>query len=401
MRSLFGLIVFIALVWTGIVAYEKLISRGDDLASRREEFQSAVRLAGTPMALTPRPTKQDFDDVVASRSAALYERRNQEFSNPELTRMWAQIETQTDRNLVLLRKIAQVKQNTPSFTDILNKALQDDSQQKDQELLNSILAGGNGYLAYINLEGKLRREEAALDDAVGDLQQVAGSLYPDPGGEIYSVRYWPSWGGRYWGDQISVTNQSGESPRNEAVFVTIHMKDGSQRAHAHYIDDFSSGATLSALYRYDAYEDTASASGDLPSSVDVAVYQGTSTARATYVLTPEAWDEIVKEYCSRLTFTGTFLGPYVEDVTGNRYDAGYKFQFQGLSSLPVTSIRLKFISASGDVQSADFPIEDGEIKSGGDPVAMRSPLLDGDPPAQIKYTLTFSGTSYEHTVPAQ
>jgi hypothetical protein len=199
MRSLFRLIVFIALVWAGLVGYEKLISRGDDLASRREEFQSAVRLAGTPMALTPRPTKQDFDDVVASRSAALYERRNQEFSNPELTRMWAQIETQTDRNLVLLRKIAQVKQNTPSFIDILNKALQDDSPQKDQELLNSILAGGNGYLAYMDLEGKLRREEAALDDAVGDLQQVAGSLYPDQGGEICSVRYWPSWGGRYWG----------------------------------------------------------------------------------------------------------------------------------------------------------------------------------------------------------
>jgi hypothetical protein len=238
-----------------------------------------------------------------------------------------------------------------------------------------------------------------LDASIASLQDVAQGLSPQPLPNTISVRYLPSWQGRLVGDLVEIQNASGDTLEDATIFVTAHDSNGNSKVHLHYADQWPSGATLRALYPYRSTDYANSQSLENPASVDVAVYSPAGHAQASYALTQDEWDSLIKEYCARLVFTGQDLSPYVEDVTNQRYASGYELQFQGLPTLPVKSIQLRFLSNSGETRTADFTIPSGVIEAG-KPLPLRSELLDGDPPDHVEYTLNFNGTTYQQTVQA-
>jgi hypothetical protein len=394
----FSLVVLVGAVIAGLIARNHLVPQKDLMAIRREELKSAVRLAGTPLVETPPLQTLDYG-AEASRLVAIYQKRDMEFDNPELTKAWAQIETDVDGGLLILKQISIIDREKPSGVEIVSDALQNDDKEKQDAFWSSIGVRVVSEAGKIQLEDKFREAEAHLDASIASLQDVAQGLSPQPLPNTISVRYLPSWQGRLVGDLVEIQNASGDTLEDATIFVTAHDSNGNSKVHLHYADQWPSGATLRALYPYRSTDYANSQSLENPASVDVAVYSPAGHAQASYALTQDEWDSLIKEYCARLVFTGQDLSPYVEDVTNQRYASGYELQFQGLPTLPVKSIQLRFLSNSGETRTADFTIPSGVIEAG-KPLPLRSELLDGDPPDHVEYTLNFNGTTYQQTVQA-
>jgi len=396
---LFAVIVVIAAIAGGIVAYNVFMPQKDPLAAQREQLDMAVRLAGTPLTDSPQALATDYNSA-AARLAAIYEKRSQDFDNPELTKAWAQIESDVDGSLLILKQIAVIDQEKPSNVELVSNALQDDDKEKDQAFWSSIGVRLVSEAGKAQLEEKFRQAGSRLDRSIAGLQSVASGLAGPEIQNAVSVRYLPSWQGRLWGDEVQVQNTSGNALTDAAIVVTSHSRDGSSKVHLHYVDQWPSGTALSALYGYQPTDYSSSQAVEDPASVDVAVYLPTATARASYALTQDEWDNIVKSYSSRLSFTGTDLGAYVEDQTNNLYPPGYQFQFQGLPTLPVKSLELRFASDTGDVKTADFTFPGNEIDAGVTYPLRSAALADAAADHHVEYTLTFFGTNYQHTVEA-
>src|SRR5277367_630236 len=400
LELLIFLVVLVVVVWVAV----KLVpghSEKDRLARQREELRKAVVTAGSPLVDDPQMQATDYS-AAAMKLAALYGNRKLEFDDPELSKTWAQIETQADEGLMMLQRIARVDNETPSGYEVVARVLEDDNSnnQDDSPLAREGAAWIAMKLDESQMEGKFRAAEEKLDTSLGGLQTIADGLSRNELQSAIAVDYLPSWEGTFWGDEVEVQNTSGTTLENAAVFVTVHQNEGGSKTHLHYVKQWPNGAKLRALYAYSAtdYEDAQAVAN--PDSVDVAVYVPAGTARAKYVLTPEEWDKRVEAYCSGLTFTGNYLAPYAEDISNQQYHAEYQFSFQGIKTLPVKSVELRFTSSSGAVQSAVWTPNQMQRLTAGQPFPIRSELLDGDAPAHIEYIVSFPDSGYQKEIQA-
>jgi hypothetical protein len=372
-------------------------------AAQWEELRKAVVVAGTSLVENPQMQPRDYEDE-AARFVSLHNSAKLEIQNPELIKVWGQIQVDTSRGLLILEKIAEIDNNKPSGYEILAKGLKDAATDAAQDNNRAVRDFWTTTLERIRMEAEksdrekiFRETEASLNDSVGGLQRVAAGLSGKELPNTVSVQYFPSWEGRLWGDAVEVENTSDGALDNAIVVVAVRMTDGSSKTHVHYVDHWQSGARLKAWYPYKPTDYASAQTGDNPGNVDVAVYQPGGTAKATYTLTQEKWDEIVKGYCSRLTFSGNYLQPFPGDEEIDHH-SGFQFMFEGLPTLPVESVEVRFTSSTRDVRSVTVHYAPGTELRAGRFSALRSADLDGPDPSHIDYILRFSGTKYQHEV---
>ena len=395
-----GLFVFCAiafLVYLGFREIPKLTAdwRSQMDAQRWAELRKAVVIAGTPLAEHPEDQATDYT-AESARLLALYNNRALNFDNAELGKNWAQIETNSSAGLALLHEIGYIDRVKPSGYLILANALQNDDQG-NQAAWDEIVQRGASEMEESDLQEQFREAARRLDDAIGGLQMIAEALSHTEIPSAVSVQYLPSWDGTYRGDLLELQNTSGDAFQNAIVATTVHMRSGSSKTHVHYVDQWPAGSTMKAIYTYlSADYATPQTAGD-PQQVDVAVYLPSGTARSTYVLTPEVWEKAVASYTSSLTFNGNYLGPYAD--SDQSYHAGFKFQFGGLPTLPVTGVDVRFTSDSDSTTREYMWSPDRKLQSETE-YPIRSEALDGPTPDHIDLILSFSETDYTQRVHA-
>lgn len=392
---IFALIV-VAVGGTVLYFYAEGVRERAALAARWTELRKAVIIAGTPLVDHPQALSRGYDDE-AARLVALHNSSKLDFENPELGKIWAQIETETGTGLLILQRIGNIDNTKPTGPEIVGKAFQNDDKAS-QEFWRELSDRVGKEVDKSALEEQFRHTEARLNSSIAGLQEIANGLSRKETPNALSLRYLPSWEGTYAGDEVEVQNTSGSTMQEAIVFVTVRMKDGGARVHAHYVDQWQNGSKLRAFYPYSATDYANAETGANPANVEAAVYLPSGTARARYVLTPEEWNRLAKSYCSDLTFGGNYLAAY--QGADQRYPAGFQFQFQGLPTLPVRSVELRFTSITGDVHGAIWTYQPGTKLESGKAYPYRSELLDGETPSHIDYIVKFSDTDYEQDVHA-
>ena len=407
-RTIAFLVVATGIGW-GVV---RLFSAGQDFvtrlegqwedqkrAARWEELRKTVVLAGTPLVEKPETSVRDFQAQEA-RLLALHNSGKLEADNPELVKAWARIETAADTGLLILERIREIDNHKPSGPEILGKIVADD-EKTNREFWETLASRLNSEVDKSNLKSEFRKAEQDLNAAIGDLQRMADVLSGRELPNGISVQYWPSWEGTVWGDTFEVQNASDSALQNAVVFTTVHMSDGSSRVHVHYVEQWQSGAWLKAVYPFEAGDYANAETGSHPDNVDVTLYLPSGRVKTSYALTAEEWDKKVGAYCGGLIFSGNYLGAF-ENSEG-RHPPGFQFQFQGLSTLPVASVEVRFTSGSGEIRSGVGYYEPGTKLASGEFHPVRSPQLDSetpDPPSHIDYILRFAGVNYQREVHA-
>lgn len=362
-------------------------------AARWEELRKAAIIAGTPLMENPQLQAMDYD-AQSARLLELYKNRSLNFDDPELGKAWTSIETDSSAGLLILEEIGYIDRVKPSGYQILANAFQNDDQA-NRQAWNDFVQRGFSEGEKADLEQQLRGTEDRLDGSIGSLQTIAENLTRNEIPNAVSVQYLPSWDGTYQGDNLQITNTSGNALQGAIVVTTVRMNSGMARVHVHYADQWPAYSTLKAVYSYWGTEYQAPQTAGDPQNIDVAVYVPSGTAKANYVLTSETWEKIVQSYCSSLTYSGDYLAAY-SDGSGN-YDAGFKFQFHGLPTLPVTSVEVQFTDDDGSALR-DYTWTPNERLVSDRDYPMRGPALNGPTPGHIDFILRFSETDYAQRV---
>jgi hypothetical protein len=403
-------VILIVIVVGGIVAYSYLEKLR--VAARFAALRKAIVIAVTPLTENPQIVSSDYSHQKAGL-LEIYNNRELEFDNIEVTKAWTQITTDATMGLLALQRIGKIDNDDLSFPDFLSKgvqALQGDDQAS-RNAAATLTDMGAKVIDRESLKERFRRTEASLNNSMDGLIESATSLSHKEIPGALSVQYFPSWQGRFLADSLRIQNTSGSTLRDGAVFVKVHMKDGTSKVHVHYVNSWQNGSTLGALYPYSATDYASAQTGEEPTSVEVLVYLPSGTSRATYVLTPDEWDKIVASYCSRLTFNGKWLSPYIEAVTGKPYDSGFEFDFEGLQTLPVKSVEVRFTSPISGTVYGDmiFTFSPPYNVASGQPLrnaGLNSPPEEQDkgpgdgppPPGHVEYIVNFSDANYQHVV---
>lgn len=395
---------FMVLVGTGLAIFlaSRYVIRNlrdREAAIRWEEFRKAAAIVGDPLSDNPKLAAGDFD-AQAGRLIALHD-SNLAFKNPELSKVWAEIETNTSRGLLILEKIGEIDEKIPSDTNMLGKLVKTGVQQDEaatREFLGTATDWISNQIDKHGREEKFREMESNLDVSISHLKGIADGLTRRKLSFSPTVRYFPAWEGTFDADEVDVENTSHKSLENAIVFVSVRMDDGSSTTHLHYVPQWKDGARLGALYPYKAAAYVNAQTGRHPENVDVDIYTVDGATRASYALTPDEWGRIVQSYCSHATFDGQFLAAF-DDSTGH-HPAGFQFLFRGLPALPVKSVEYIFRSSNNEVLADDVEVfQDGTKLEPGHftPLSTyRSAKLDvPDPPGHIDYVLRYSGTNNE------
>jgi len=379
----------------GYSLVERLLQHQEEQrkAEQWQELRRAVLLAGTPLAEDPPSNVRDYKDQV-SRFMAIHNAGNLDVKNPELIKVWAHIEASAETGLMILQRIGEIERDKPSGYELFAKYVTSD-ENSSHEFWPALADRLRREADKSRLEAQFRETELNLNSAAGELQAVANGLsHKDRTGGI-SVEYTPSWQGIFLGDTVEVRNTSDQVLEPALLFVTVRMKGGASNVHIHYTNQWQSGTTLKALYRYLPTDYANSQTGSDPENVEAAIYLPNGTAVASHLISSEEWDKKVRGYCSGLRFGGNYLAAYADD-SGQRFNAGFQFQFQGLPMLPVKSLEVRFTSPTGEIQSATGNYDPGSRLKSGEPYPLRSPQLDGVQPSHIDYVLSFWGTNYQH-----
>jgi hypothetical protein len=362
-------------------------------AEQWQELRRAVVLAGTPLVGSPQTDARDYNEQ-ASRLTAIRDGGNLELKNPELIKAWGQIEAAAEHGLLILRRIGEIDSNKPSGYEIVAKYATSD-ENSSGDFWKALGERLSREADKSQLEEEFRQTELNLNSAAEQLREIANGLSrKDLPGRI-SVEYTPSWQGTFWGDTVEIRNTSDETLEQAILFVTVHMKSGASKVHVHYANEWPSGGTLKALYPYTSTDYANAQTGDDPESVEAVLYLPSGRATTSYFISPEKWDDKVRAYCSSLGFSGNYLASYVDD-SGQRFPAGFQFQFQGVPTLPVKSVEVRFTSATGTIQSAVGTYDQSTRLKSDLMSSFRSPQLDGDQPSHIDFVLSFRGTNYQH-----
>ncbi|HEY9125929.1 MAG TPA: hypothetical protein VIM62_02325, partial [Acidobacteriaceae bacterium] len=325
------------------------------LEARQQELYKVIAIVGTPLSDNPELPAVDFN-AAASRLLAIHRSNSLQFQDPALTRAWSQIEVDAGQGLADLQAISNIEQRMPSLADTTIDVLKSLNDLGDDNNANKHPDDWNTTLTYLQLsqdktdkQTAFRSDEARLDSSLSDLHNVANGDFPasDNSGAV-SVDYFPSWEGRYNGDVVTIVNHSGGELDHVPVFVTAHMKDGRALAHVHYADRWPNGATFKAIYPSKSSPYANQKAIENPQSVDVAVYMPDGAVQTSYALTDSEWDKKLMQYCSGLTFQSEFLNTF-SDPQGRGNHPGFKFQFHGLSSLPVEYVDIWFQWNNGTV----------------------------------------------------
>jgi hypothetical protein len=360
------------------------------ITARWEEFRNAAVVSGT--ALVADPARQDTDySAAASRLLALYNNRTLTFQNPELTKAWAQIETETGAGMQILNRIGAIDQTKPSGYQILANAVQNDPEA-NREAGNDFISRLASEFDKASLEQQFRQTADGLEASIGTLGQAGDGLTHGDMSNALAVQYLPSWDGTYWGDLLKITNTTGNALQNAVVVATVRQSDGSSRVHVHYVDQWQAGATLEALYPYGSTDYADAETGNRPENVDVALYVRNGEARSSYALTPQEWEKRVQGYSGGVSFTGHYLGSYSD--TNGSYPPGFQLHYEGnLPTLPVTSVEVRF---SYDTNSAipDYVWTPSGPLASGTEYPIRNAALSGDNPGHIDLTVHFAETDY-------
>lgn len=399
-------IVFLALVvglgWAAVAAWNYLVAsvREHEAEVRWEEFSKVVTVVGTPLVENAQSASEDLDSQ-ATRLLAIHN-SNLTVGRPELGRAWAQIQNDADRGLFILNAIREIDNVKPSNADLLRAfigALAQDDEESSRRLVRKGVDRGLSEMSKSDRQTAFREAEASLNSSIGHLRELAQDLSNDERSGDLSIRYRPAWQGVFDSDAVDLQNNTGQTLEKAAVFVTVHMSDGSTKTHVHYANEWLSGTELEALYRYYSSDYSSSQTGAHPDNVEAVIYTRTGTLRSSYALTSDEWDKLTQSYCSRLSFSGNYLGAY-EDSDGHKA-AGYQFQFQGLRMLPLQSVEVDFTSQAGGTQSHKWSYNNGSTLEAGKTWWFRSPDLDSsNPPDHIDYILEFAGTNYVQRVHA-
>jgi hypothetical protein len=368
------------------------------------ELARIAGVAGSPLQETARESQPPDFKATWDRLLRIYEYRDASVGNPVLARNWSQVEEKTLNCLSLLSVIAEIDHVKPSGWDIFAKTIRDnktDNQKYDRDVTiwERILAEGSK----LALQEKFRTMEADLYNSIGALKEAGESSARRRLSDSIDVEYLPSWRGTYRGDVLNMRNNSGVDLENASVAVTVYNGAGRSVTHIHTVDRWRSGAVESAWYPYFDGDYTTGRAFDDPAAVEVAVYSGDTVAGGRYRLSPDEWENLVRGYCSHLTFKGNFLGEYVEDGSGKRFSPGFQFSFTGLGSLPVTAVEVRFWSQDGRsrgvvwngasaLEASRYHAYRSDLFRSGDPA-----FGNGQLPAHVDVILEFAGTTYQHT----
>ncbi len=272
---------------------------------------------------------------------------------PQLSALWAPIQQRAGEGLALLAIIDSIEENKPSNWNLLWKVLttNDTDKQKNErdfEIFKRLAMEGGE----VGLRQKFHELDQELNESIVALAVLRGNYQAAEVPDGISLSYWPSWNGVYAGDCLRFRNNTGVNLLNTVLITSLKGSSGQSASHVHHVDNWAPGAYLNAYYwaDEDGYSTTETVSD--PSEVDVVAYSASSVLTTRYQLTPDEWDKVIEEYCSKLQVSGTFLGNYVEDGSGQPYAPGLKFRFSGIRSLPVTSVTIQFSDGAewqGDV----------------------------------------------------
>jgi hypothetical protein len=371
-----------------------------------QELVRAASIAGAPLSASPASETLDFS-YQWLRLSRLYRYQDWDASNPALARAWLAIQQRTRQCLLILTAIAEIDRTKPSGMEVFEKMLRDnrtDAQKRDTTLTFIDWAIAQGRKG--DLEKQFRQSEADLFRAIGALRQVGDNLSRYSTASGIDAAYFPSWLGVFANDELVLHNVSGQDWENAAVAVTVHQRDGNDIVHLHYIDRWRSGEAMQAYYPYRGTDYAVPEAAADPVAVDVALYLPSQTVTARYLLPPQEWDRLVHSYCSRLRFTGTFLGPYVESQTNRRLPPGFQFSFSGLPRLPVKEVVIQFFA--GDTEDANtaqgviFQVND--VLKPDTLYPYRTELFDSgvlsrmDAPKHVHLILKLSGTTDEEEI---
>ncbi|HVZ85133.1 MAG TPA: hypothetical protein VG893_15770 [Terracidiphilus sp.] len=362
------------------------------------ELRLAAVTAGFHLDSAAHSQDPDYN-AESGRLLAINAKSSQQFTNPELSKAWAQIVADSGAGMVILERIGRIDAEKPSGYEILSKALQDDSPEQEREVERAASARIADEMDKAALQQDYRETESQLDNAIGALAQIAEGLGEPASNAALGVQFYPSWDGTYWGDEVVVQNNSAASLDNAVEVVTVNYANGS-RTHVHYSDAWPAGASLKAMYPYrdsDYVAGQATPAGLRPQSVDVAVYTAGGVAHGDLPVTDASWDDTIRSYCAKLTFSAQYLGAYTDD-DGQQFAPGFKFAFQGLNGLPIRAVTAQITDAAGASHSVRWSYDAGAHLNPGDEQALRSDLVDASPPAHLAFTLSLADSGYEPTV---
>ncbi len=373
-----------------------------------EEWRAAVRLVGVPLSIQAAEEPDDFD-AEWNRLSAIYKYRDWPIHGTALSQAWNGIEQNTIKALNILTIIAEIDNHKPGGFDILVKSLRNnDTEDKRNDRDSTIETRLLAELGKAALKSGFRDAEDNLSNAISYLLSVQRDISRQRVSIPIAIDYHPSWQGVYPNDLIRIQNTSATDFSDGIVVVSVHMSNGRTFTHVHSVDQWKSGSALQGFYPYfDSDSGYINArTGEHPERVDVAAYflygSALAVANSTYTLTPDLWAKIVQDYCSRVTYRGNYLGGYTESNsdsnTSQYYPAGFQFSFDGLRTLPIKSVVIRFWTSTNGVKSARWTYDAGSPVGSGRLQAFRSPQLDGGAPEHIEVTLGFFGTDFEQRI---
>lgn len=314
------------------------------------------------------------------RLSVIYQAQPGDLLGSRLVSVWGDVHRYAEHGLLILYRIDSLQQTQPSGWEVIH------SVQKESKLTAEIDKA--------QLQSEFRETEANLNHSIGDLARAISDLSLPDCGETLKVGYLPAWRGVFAGETLQMQNTSAIDWQRALVFVTITSKTGATLTHLHYADRWAPDSSLTGQYIYAAGDYLNSESLDQPETVAVLAVTQSGLNRGIYRLTPDEWDTRVKGYLSKVTFQGAYLGPYIEQETGNHFGPGFQFSFTGLRSLPVRAARVRF-NKGGQFEDTAWNLSSIEP---GKTYPVRSNLTSQPDGAEL--TLWFQDTSVTVTIPS-
>jgi hypothetical protein len=327
------------------------------------------------------------------------------------------------------QEIRRLDSNTPDYEGLVRKAIEATPaliekgnrqvlSQNDQQALNSLTVkaiweiGGalvnsirlssqrDDYATHYNASRRTIRE--AMAGLVAQRYAASPSAAENPGGGgVIDIELTPSLADTYCADIIALRNDSGKDLGACTLFINLAgiratTNESEEDSHFHYVSSWPAGQPIYLWYPSRSLQGIATnQSVDVINKVEVSIYSDDLTTTASQDLTGGVYDDIVKQWAEKHLPADSFNAKWWTKAELWWDPAGFEVTYNGdLSSFTVKQIVVEAVDGDQSVRVSDNSTDwrSSEKKW------ICDPNFNSIDPRQVKVTISFPGTSYEHVI---
>ena len=384
----------------------------DENAELRKEL---LELSSAIARKTNVKNNHPLHDNVADVTANIFSQNSQlkiiESENRELSLIKTKYFSYLQNKASFLQQIKNINENKPNNTDLiadLGMAFLEDSQNQKHKKNTSYRRQANFGVRSVKrlkaefdmdkIRSQLRANEIYSQNAKKNLfalckNKCSSKEFTKKSTPIVSWDYLYSWCGVYSNDSLTIKNISKKKLTDCVCFFEIKA-DNSSKFHLHYIKHLAPGKEIQISYRYHDGDYLASETLCNIKEVNFHIFEPElGRLRSASLKIDQAYKEKqAQKYCNSTKFTGSFL-PTKPGIL-EPWNRGIQFQYNGVSRLPVSHVKVTMHSRSGKTFGLNWIRSKNDLKPNTN-YMFRDKRFSFDPTKYV-VTLRFRGVNYQH-----